>query len=95
MYLFELWFSLDICPGVGSLDHICTAALAKIGPKWKKSQILTKKGMNKYTVAYPQNGIVYGNPKNQTNNAVTFVNFSNTMLSERSQNKREHTNFIS
>ena len=68
MYLLELWFSLDICPGVGSLDHICTAALAKIGPKWKKSQILTKKGMNKYTVAYPQNGIVYGNPKNQTNN---------------------------
>ena len=21
-YLFELWFSLDICPGVGLLDHI-------------------------------------------------------------------------
>ena len=22
MYLFELWFSLDICPGVGLLDHM-------------------------------------------------------------------------
>ena len=22
MYLFKLWFSLDICPGVGLLDHI-------------------------------------------------------------------------
>ena len=22
MYLFELWFSPDICPGVGLLDHM-------------------------------------------------------------------------
>ena len=22
LYLFELWFSLDICPGVGLLDHV-------------------------------------------------------------------------
>ena len=22
MYLFELWFSPDICPGMGLLDHI-------------------------------------------------------------------------
>jgi len=22
MYLFELWFSLDKCPGVGLLDYI-------------------------------------------------------------------------
>ena len=21
MYLFKVWFSLDICPGVGLLDH--------------------------------------------------------------------------
>ena len=22
MYLYKLWFSLDICPGVGLLDHM-------------------------------------------------------------------------
>ena len=27
MYLFELQFSLDICPGVVSLDHIVTLFL--------------------------------------------------------------------
>ena len=27
MYLFELWFSLDICPWVGLLDHIVTLFL--------------------------------------------------------------------
>ena len=24
IYLFELWFSPDICPGVGLLDHMVT-----------------------------------------------------------------------
>ena len=27
MYLFELWFSLDTCPGVGLLDHMVTLFL--------------------------------------------------------------------
>ena len=27
MYLFELWFSLDICPGVGLQDHIVALLL--------------------------------------------------------------------
>ena len=31
MYLFELWFSLDICPGFGLLDHMTTLFLALWG----------------------------------------------------------------
>jgi len=27
MYLLELWFSLDICPGVGFLDHMVAVFL--------------------------------------------------------------------
>ena len=27
VYLFELWFSLDICPGVGSMDHMVVVYL--------------------------------------------------------------------
>ena len=27
MYLFKLWFSLDVCPGVGLLDHMTTLFL--------------------------------------------------------------------
>ena len=27
MYLFELWFSLEICPGVRLLDHMATLYL--------------------------------------------------------------------
>ena len=28
MYLFELWFSLSICPGVGLLDYLVVLYLA-------------------------------------------------------------------
>ena len=31
MYLFKPWFSLDICPGVGLLDHIVALFLVYKG----------------------------------------------------------------
>ena len=30
MYLFNLWFSPNICPGVGLLDHMCMYAITSV-----------------------------------------------------------------
>ena len=33
MYLFKLWFSLTMCPGVGLLDHMATLFLVSEEPR--------------------------------------------------------------
>ena len=40
MHLFKLWFSLDICPGVGLLDHMVALFLVFKGTSILVSVVL-------------------------------------------------------
>ena len=64
------------------------AASFIIAKKWKQSKCLSTDQMDKQSVVYPHNGILFKHKNDGSVVITTWINFENIMLSEKSQTQK-------